>query len=148
MGKAIPVSALLEALSESLSAADIVATTNKVKIAGCITDWRIKNGMTQAEFAEYCDVSQSTISKWENGDFNFTIDKLAEICCKLDLELDISIHEPHPTSVIERFSKEYREIGSGVAAKIINLDSYRKQEDWNSSVCENISYQYEELKEE
>jgi len=86
------ISVLLEALSESLSAEEIVASTVKADIANQITEWRITHNMNQQEMADYCGVQQNTISKWENGDLNFTIEEMAEIACKLDLVLEVSLN--------------------------------------------------------
>lgn len=102
MSKALPVSALFEAMAESMSAAEIVAAASKARIANQITEWRMSHNMNQAEFAKHCGVAQSTVSKWENGDFNFTIEKLAEIACCMDMELKISLadeSESIPTNI-------------------------------------------------
>lgn len=91
MSKALPISALLEKLAESLSAADIIAAAQKASFAGQIVKWRTAHDMSQAELAELCDVTQSTVSKWENGDYNFTIEKMSEIAAALDMSLSISL---------------------------------------------------------
>lgn len=38
---------------------------------------------SQKEFAELLGVTQGQISKWESGEYNFSVDKLNEIACKL-----------------------------------------------------------------
>ena len=92
--KALPISALLEAVAENLSAADIVASKEMAHIANQIVTWRLEHNLTQSEFAKQLGVTQGTIAKWENGDFNFTIKKLAEISCKIDAQLHISFDKP------------------------------------------------------
>lgn len=47
--------------------------------------------MTQKEFAEHIKVSQGMISKWESGNYNFSIKTLAEVAEKLDMELYINL---------------------------------------------------------
>lgn len=47
--------------------------------------------MTQKEFAEYMDVSQGMVSKWESREYNFTIKSLNEICEKLQLCVSLDI---------------------------------------------------------
>lgn len=48
--------------------------------------------MTQKEFAEHIKVSQGMISKWESGNYNFSIKTLAEVAEKLDMELYINLN--------------------------------------------------------
>lgn len=43
-------------------------------------------GMNQKQFAEFMGVSQAMVSKWECGEYNFTINTLIEICDKLGME--------------------------------------------------------------
>lgn len=47
---------------------------------------RCEKGMNQKEFAKLMGVSQSMISKWESGTYNFTIETLTDICQKLDIK--------------------------------------------------------------
>ena len=117
MTKALPVSALLEVMAESLSVDEIVASTIKAHIATQITEWRISHKMSQRDLAEFCGVQQSTISKWENGDFNFTIEKLAEIACKLDLDLKVSMR-PRNVNTASTISK------AGFKNKVISLSEH------------------------
>lgn len=47
--------------------------------------------MTQKEFADHMCVSQGMVSKWESGDYNFTIRTLADIAEKLDMDLTVKL---------------------------------------------------------
>jgi transcriptional regulator with XRE-family HTH domain len=47
---------------------------------------RIEKGLNQKQFAKLMGVSQSMISKWESGKYNFSISTLTEICEKLNME--------------------------------------------------------------
>lgn len=96
MEKALPISALFETLAESLTASEIIASVSKANIANQIVEARLSRGETQAEFAQLFRIKQSTISKWENGDYNFTIDKLAEIAAKLDWGLTVAFSTKQP----------------------------------------------------
>jgi transcriptional regulator with XRE-family HTH domain len=157
MSKALPISALLDALAESLSVSDIVAATNKAHIASQITKWRIDHHMNQTELAHYFGVKQGTISKWESGNFNFTIDKLAEIASKLDLEFSVSLSPAQSESPIEQFYTAYSSIPARIGhqlsvandyskkvVSIANSSSYRWYGDSSTVVCDI----YEESKEE
>ena len=42
-------------------------------------------GLSQKDFAKTMGVSQAVASKWESGNYNFTINTLTKICSKLDL---------------------------------------------------------------
>lgn len=98
MSRALPVSKLFEAMAEPLPASDIVAAIVKAKVSGQIVDWRVSHKLTQKEFASFMEVSQSQVSKWENGDFDFSIEMLAKLACKLDLRLNISLDAAEDSS--------------------------------------------------
>lgn len=87
-------------MAESLTLADVVAAKLQAKIAVAIVRKRLELGMTQKEFAEKMQVSQGMVSKWESEDYNFTIESLAQIAEKLDLQLDISL-----TTESEKYKK-------------------------------------------
>lgn len=76
---------LLKLLTENISDSDLLAAYKLSEISMAITRERISRNMNQQEFAEFMGVSQGMVSKWENGDYNFTIEKLAEIASKLDI---------------------------------------------------------------
>lgn len=78
-------------LAEQLAVADVTAARLQAKIAAVIVKKRLELGMTQKEFAEKLQVSQGMVSKWESEDYNFTIESLAHIAEKLELQLDISM---------------------------------------------------------
>jgi transcriptional regulator with XRE-family HTH domain len=78
---------LLSALSDNLSAEEIALAGLKAEIASTIAGKRVRRGMNQKEFAEYMGVSQGLVSRWENGEANFTLQSLAEIAVKLDIKL-------------------------------------------------------------
>lgn len=52
---------------------------------------RIEKGMTQTEFADFMGVSQGMVSKWESEDYNFTIEAIANICEKLDWDMNVEL---------------------------------------------------------
>jgi len=149
MKKALPISELLSALCEDLTPEEILASAMQVHFASQITKYRVMHGMSQAEFADFMGVTQGTISKWENGDFNFTIEKMAYIACKLDLKIismeaahgvvsdETSSHIPYDVSAsVENYSNQ------GNITYLSQTPEYR----W----CGNrpVSYPYDELKEE
>ena len=52
--------------------------------------------MSQQDFAKHINATQSLISRWECGDYNFSINKIAEIAAKLDLNVDFKINKCQP----------------------------------------------------
>ena len=76
---------LVNVLTANLSAADIKTAIVTSDISFRITKERVNRRMTQKEFAEYMGVTQAMVSKWESGDYNFTIGSIAKIFEKLKL---------------------------------------------------------------
>lgn len=82
---------LLNLFEDNLTASNITASNLLGQISASIVKKRIELGMTQNEFASYMDVSQGMVSRWEGGDYNFSIKTLADVAEKLELELDVSL---------------------------------------------------------
>ena len=90
----VPISELLEVLSDGMSEAEILLAKVLGEISAQISSERIRRGLSQKEFAALMGTTQATISKLESGDQNFTVKKLAELACKLDLDLQIRLTAP------------------------------------------------------
>lgn len=84
------VNDLFDLFEEVLSASDVLSAKLMSQISAAITKERIRSHMNQKEFADLLDVSQSEISRWEHGDYNFSLKKIAQIAEKLDMDVDIS----------------------------------------------------------
>lgn len=80
---------LFDLFSESLAASDVLASKLMSQISSAITKERIKLSMNQNDFAKHLNVSQSEISRWEHGDYNFSLKKISQIAEKLDMDIDI-----------------------------------------------------------
>ena len=89
--KTKPLSDLFDLFSTVVSPADFIAAKLLTKISTAITKARLEKNMTQKEFAAFIGVSQGMVSKWESADYNYTIESLANICDKLNYDIDISI---------------------------------------------------------
>lgn len=72
--------------------ADVLST-----IAVEISKARIDRNMNQKEFANLIGVSQGMVSRWENGNCNFTIETLVDIFCKLGKDLYLCFENPVST---------------------------------------------------
>ena len=81
------LSDLLSLFDEYLSPKDVMAAKAMSEASKAIIKERLRLHMTQKEFAEYIHVKQSQISRWEQGNYNFSLQKLAEIAAALDLDL-------------------------------------------------------------
>jgi transcriptional regulator with XRE-family HTH domain len=55
-----------------------------------IAQARDELGMSQKEFAEFMNVTQGMVSRWECAACNFTFEKAVSIFCKLGISLDVS----------------------------------------------------------
>ena len=77
---------MLSLLSETLSPKDILSAKLMGQISAAITAERIHRNMSQSEFADLLKVKQSQVSRWESGDYNFTVNKLADISASLELD--------------------------------------------------------------
>ena len=83
----LTIESLVEGLTEPMSAAEVAETIVCMEIGDLIRDTRKAQNLTQKDFAEKMDVSQSLVSRWESGDCNFTIRTLAQIAEALKLNL-------------------------------------------------------------
>lgn len=131
---------LFHLFSGSLDASDALSAKLMAQISAAITRERIKLGMNQADFAEYIGASQSQISRWEHGDYNFSIKKLSEIAAKLNLNVNLlitnraSFPESYP-SEIHTCTVCYNGNISNSASCTYTISSYSKGGEKNASVC-------------
>ncbi len=64
-----------------------------------IVEYRRARSLGQAQLAERLGISQAMVSKYESGDYNFSVRSLNDICSKLGLELEIRMSEPEAAAV-------------------------------------------------
>ena len=74
-------------LSDYLTQEERTAAKYIAQIATTIQKQRKAKGYTQQELAKKLGVSQAMVSRWENGDENFTVATLVKISDALELEL-------------------------------------------------------------
>lgn len=82
---------LFELFSDDIQPSDVLSAKLIAQISTAITRERIKLHMNQTEFAKHINSTQSLISRWESGDYNFSIKKLSDIATKLNLDVNIFI---------------------------------------------------------
>ena len=80
-----------------------------------IHEKRLQLGMNQKQFGELLGASQTMVSKWESGDYNFTVQKVGEIFTALKkvIEMENKPQEPKTKfiiSAVETVTPEPKEI--------------------------------------
>ena len=58
-----------------------------------LLEYRLKHNMTLKEMSSYLEVTPKMLSKYESGDYNFSLSQICDICEKLNLKLNLSIAE-------------------------------------------------------
>lgn len=74
-------------LADSLTPEERMAAESIGQIAATIQRQRKAQGYTQQELAKKLGVTQVMVSRWENGEENFTVATLAKISAALDMKL-------------------------------------------------------------
>lgn len=97
---------IFASLANQISQSDLAAVSALANASVLISRARISLGYTQKQFAEYMGVSQGMVSKWENGDYNFSLETLAKIFHKLDIRIQFCPQVINSTSVEYRKSKQ------------------------------------------
>lgn len=121
-------------LTENLSENDLIKLRQLALISAKIELKRKELGFNQKEFAAFMGVSQGMVSKWESGEYNFTISTLQDICFKLGLEFTPEICDKkyipdndykfiHLSSNKRKFSNKYKKsiLNEDLGRKIIGI---------------------------
>ena len=117
---------LFAVFEENLTSADVVSARALADISVAIARRRKEMNMTQKQFSDYLNVTQGMVSKWEGGDYNFSIKTLADIATKLELDLNVSlkkgksyydaIQENHISFIVSSGERRFK---SGMSACMI-----------------------------
>lgn len=67
------------------------ALAPQYEIIDAVIAARLEKKMTQAELAELADTKQSNISRFENGNYNPSVEFLQKLARALDKQLDITL---------------------------------------------------------
>ena len=89
--KEADLTAVEQVFETHVTAVDIMLAKHLGEVSAIIVKKRIEMNMTQAQFAEYMDVSQGMVSKWESANYNFTVKSLCEIAEKLGMDLHVGL---------------------------------------------------------
>ena len=99
--------ALTQLLSSVLTPAEIKTSEKLALISMTIEFWRLDHNMTQSAFAKFMGVTQAMVSKWESGEYNFSVKILAEISEHLDIPLDVLFCGEKDTKSLRQYSQSY-----------------------------------------
>ncbi|MDY6444190.1 MAG: helix-turn-helix transcriptional regulator [Bacteroidales bacterium] len=98
---------LLSAVTKNMSDEEATLSAIQSMISAEIIGRRIDLDMTQKDLSRLLDVSQSTLSKWESGETNFTLSTLVSIASKLNIEMQSPFvptppkyYQPHFSNII------------------------------------------------
>lgn len=114
-------------LGDNLEKNEIESIKQLSLISARIELKRKEMGMGQKEFAQYMGVTQGMVSKWESGEYNFTITTLHDICKRLNLIFEPVIRE-----------NEYREEEGFELIKVTSNSSIKKNQRWK--LLNNVPY--------
>lgn len=120
---------LLDLFEDSISPADVLASKMMSQISAAITKERLKLSMNQQDFASHIGATQSLVSRWEHGDYNFSIRKIAEIASKLNLDINISMVNLSAYKTME----DYEGFSSYMSSNIVYYPEKKKNQSNNST---------------
>ena len=103
-------SEFFEMLLSELSDTDILKADLCHQISSMIYSKRKEMNKNQKEFANFMGVSQAMVSKWESFEYNFTIESIAEIFSKLNINVGFvrksDIFE-YKTLPVQKYNNDY-----------------------------------------
>lgn len=80
---------MFEFMAEYITESDIYAAKAIAKVSMFIYRYRKDHHLSQKDLAKKIGVTQSMISKWESSEYNFTIENIAKIAEKLEVNFNI-----------------------------------------------------------
>ena len=87
------ISELADLLNDLISPTEALFADIQGQIAASFSKERLSRNLSQKQFAELIGASQSQVSKWESGDFNFTINTLVKFAIALEKRVTISFSD-------------------------------------------------------
>ena len=88
--KGLPIAGLMGILANNSAEAGNLTGNLQNNIAEAIIKEREKRKMDVSQLAEYMNVPVETVTKWESGEHDFSIEEISEILSKLSITLNIS----------------------------------------------------------
>ena len=63
------------------------------EISARIVEYRMVHGLTQGQLAERLRITQGMVSRYESGEYNFSLKTLNDLCSSLGLELSVRLED-------------------------------------------------------
>lgn len=76
---------------DNTEACEVLLKQLKTQVTEALIKKRMEMKMSQAEFAKYIGATQSQISRWENGECNFSLQQIALIATSLNYDVTLQI---------------------------------------------------------
>lgn len=83
----------LNKLCADMSASKLYYYDIQYMFSTTLLEYRLKHNMTPKEMSSYLEVTPKMLSKYESGDYDFSLSQICDICEKLNLKLSLSIIE-------------------------------------------------------
>ena len=120
---AVSIEDLVKDLAANMSKTDLVELTTLLELSNSIEAKRKNNGWTQKEFAKKMGVTQGMVSKWESGEYNFSVKGLAEISIALDMEFKCQLIKPEE---VQHINEAKYKVSSEISPKVKAETKYKK----------------------
>lgn len=88
-------------MNSYLSKSDIYEAQTIGRIVAELVRYRTENNLSQKELAKELGVTQGMVSRWESGDYNFTIKKVCQLCEKLGLTMELKMQKESEMEMAE-----------------------------------------------
>ncbi len=100
-------------LTEGFTEIEVKQNRDLGDISAEIEMRRHEMGLNQKQMAELLGVSQGMVSRYESGEYNFTIGSLNEICDKIGLKFEPVLYDPQKARDNIRIIKKEPHISGG-----------------------------------
>lgn len=95
MKEELTLNDLLSVLDDYLTPEDVLYAKLSSQVSTAIIKERLRLKMNQKNFANHVHAKQSSVSRWESKNYNFSLKKIAKIAAALDMDIDIKLHHQY-----------------------------------------------------
>ena len=81
-----------------------------------IVDYRKEHALSQAQLADLLGITQAMVSRYESGDYNFSVRTLNDLCEKLGLSLEIRMRNTNTATASSDFQELIESTDNLIAA--------------------------------
>lgn len=86
-----------------------------------IFDYRVKNNLTQKEFANMLGVKQPMVSKLESGNYNISLQSICDVMAKLNTRIKLELEPEDNEEDVDCFDMSRHEVPAVNIVKIEEL---------------------------